>query len=179
MSLPVIPVSIKSIAADLLTKHPELHRHMAKAIDLLSGDRIRFSHHTTEGQPVYLVRASDGASVYVVEAGECTCPARKLCYHRVARGLLVIRSANLTRVAFDEAISAEEEPPTPPSEHPSPAPSEGETSKFDQQPNIPSASKCVQSAGRLAKGLSIRESMDGLGRRLREVRILLTTAKAH
>jgi hypothetical protein len=176
MSLSVIPVSIKSIAADLLTKHPELTKHIAKAIDLINGDRLRFSHHTTEGHPVYLVRASDGASVYVVEAGACTCPARKLCYHRVARGLLTIRSANVTLVDFGEAIAAEEEPPTPPSPQATNTNAPYHGPAYSPETTV----KRVQSSGKIYGSLTIRASMDALERRVVEALTMRpASAKLH
>jgi len=159
-----IPTTVKAIAADLLTKHPELTKHIAKAIDLIDSDRLRFSHHNSEGHPVYLVRASDGASVYVVEAGACTCPARKLCYHRVARGLLTIRSANVTLVDFGEAI-ATEEPPTPPA----PQITSPNVTYHGPAYTPDGNARRVQSTGKIHGSLTIRASMDAMGKRLVEV----------
>jgi len=81
-----LPISIKGIAESLLVTRPELAKHIAKAIDLLQGDRLEFERHDAQGQPVYRCASSKGDTAYCVEAGACTCPARGLCYHRVARG---------------------------------------------------------------------------------------------
>lgn len=185
-----IPTTVKNIAADLLTKHPELTRHMAKAIDLTMSERLRFSHHNASGAPVYLVTSSDGASVYVVEAGACTCPARKLCYHRVARGLLVIRSANQTLVDFSEAIAAEEPPRPPDCIYQGCDLSAVEGSPYcqgckDREEAIERGEKKRRELGltpaefynKPAQKLTIRGSMDALGERLRSARLLLTAAK--
>lgn len=180
--LPKIPTTVKLIAAELLKLYPELEPRMGKAIDLINSGALRFAFHTADNQAVYSVRSSDQKTSYVVESRRCSCPAqinpRLVCYHRIARGILVIQSANETRVAFDEAIAAEEEPPTPSSDHPRSAQPEGNPPKNIHQQNTPeSNAKRVQSAGRMQKGLTIRESMDALGRRLRETRLLLTATK--
>jgi len=163
--IPTLPTTIKGIATALLAQYPTLTKAMPRAVDLLHGARIRFSHHDTQGQPVYLVTASDGVSVYVVEACACTCPARKICYHRVARAILVTRSANLTAVAFDEAVASDEQDPSAPQESAPPAEYVGPA----YTPPSGDGVKRVQSSGRMIKGLTIRASMDALGRRLVEV----------
>ncbi len=162
-----LPTTIKGIAESLLAAHPELSKRIAKAIDLLHRpDRIFFVAHI-DGSPVYRMVSSDGSTSYTVEAGACTCPARGLCYHRVARGIMTIRSANLTRVAFDEAIAAEDSEPPPPQTEESAPPAEYVGPAYT--PPTGESSKRVQSSGRMNKGLTIRASMDALGKRLVEV----------
>jgi len=169
--LPKIPTTVKLIAADLLKLYPDLAPRMGKAIDLIHSGRMRFAFHTTDNQAVYSVKSSDRKTDYVVEARRCTCPSRVVCYHRIARGILVIQNANETRVAFDEAIAAESDltPPSSPAEESSPS--------LEVIPAEPPQAKRVQSAGMMRRGLTIRESFDELGRRLREVRLTLTAAK--
>jgi hypothetical protein len=46
-------------------------------------------HVWLEQGRVYCASSRDAKTVYVVSAGRCSCPARALCYHRVARRLLL------------------------------------------------------------------------------------------
>ena len=164
MILPKLPTTIKAISADLLTKHPELADRLSRAIDLIHSSRLRFAYHTEEGSPVYYAVSSDGATTYAVMAGSCTCPARKLCYHRVARGILTIRSANQAEVAFGDALALEE--PTPPQAPPTTQAQEVEVCA--EHPVFVPA-KRVQSVGRISAGLTIRHSMNRLGQHLTEI----------
>jgi uncharacterized lipoprotein YbaY len=106
--LPSLPVTINAIAEDLHSKHPKLEDRLVKAVDLISRERIRWIAQSINGEPVYECRSSNGEKTYTIARGSCTCAARKLCYHRIARGLLVIQSANLTEIAFGDALAQEE-----------------------------------------------------------------------
>lgn len=162
-----LPVTIKGIATALLQQYPSIPKEaMGKAISLLcaEGDNIIFVAHFN-GNPIYQMRSSDGTRMYTVEAGHCSCASRRLCYHRIARAILVTRSANLTAVAFDEAVASDEQEPSvtqesaPPAEYVGPA----------YTPPSSEGAKRVQSSGRMRRGLTIRESMNALGEHLIEV----------
>jgi hypothetical protein len=173
MSLPKIPTSVKSISADLLARFPEYADRIGRAAQLVEAHRFSFAYHDHTGAPVYVMTSSDGVSRYTTEAGACSCPSRTLCYHRIARRIIVLRNHNLCEVEFGCALALEEESPTPPS----PQTTSPNVTYHGPAYTPDSGVKRVQSAGRLAPGLSIRESMDALGRRLREVRVTLIAAK--
>jgi hypothetical protein len=179
MSLPQLPISIKGVADAMLVQFPQIKARMGDAIDLLGSDRIWFAHHTTEGEPVYYVRSKAGDMIYVVAAGSCTCPARGLCYHRVARAIRIQIAANRTAVDFREALALEDsealaledsEPPTP-TETETHAPASEDLNQCGEHPVfVPPTPlpKRIQSAGSIARGLTIRHSMDKLGKLISE-----------
>lgn len=166
-----LPTTIKGVSTELLAKHPQLRDRIAKAVELILREGIAFHAHTQSGEPVYTARStSDPKRLYTVMAGSCTCPARTLCYHRVARGILVIRNANQTEVDFGDALSREE---------------------IGGEGTTPTAPKCVRCGNPVSEygtrhcsvtcldmgvkpTLTIRESMDALGERLKRCRTLLT-----
>jgi len=166
----LLPTTIKGIATALLAEHPQLRERIVKAVELLLAGGLVYYAHTEEGEAVYTALSQSSGNVYTVMSGQCTCPSRKLCYHRVARGILVARSANRTAVAFDEALSLEDQEPTDTGAGTTPTTTAAEAAPpAAYHGPAYTGDKRVQSSGRMSKGLTIRASMDALGRRLVEV----------
>jgi hypothetical protein len=180
-----LPTTIKGVATELLSKHPQLADRIRKAVDLVLRGGLSYHAHTEQGEPIYTARSSsEPGRVYTVMAGSCTCPARTLCYHRVARGIVVIRAANVTAVDFGEALSREGQETGGEGTTPSAAPSVAEqrsvfVEALERAPETPS--KRVILAGVLRRGhLTIRASMAALGEHLRGAEFARPkTAKVH
>lgn len=161
-----LPITIKAIASELRHRHPELSAAIGEAIDLLTesnGDRWRFMYHDYNGAPVYQMTGRNRNSRYVVAAGLCTCPAfnfrHALCYHRIARRILTLRSENLTAVEWGEAIALED--------------TTGEGAPVAE---VKEHFVEVMETG-VPRVLTVRESMDELGRHLENTRIKLLAIK--
>jgi hypothetical protein len=173
-----IPVTVNGVAADLCTKYPKTEDRLVKAVDLINRGRIKWVALDDQGAPIYECLSSDGSMVYTIHAGACTCIARKLCYHRIARGILTILAANKTAVAFREALALEdEEPPTPTETH---APASEDLNQCGEHPVFvaPVADELRQcgehrafvppAPAKLARSLTNRYSMAGLGKLIAE-----------
>ena len=78
---------IKTLAQTFAGRYPHLRRALRKAADLISRSRIWCDSDCPLLETAYLALSSDGKTLYQVIAGHCTCPARGVCYHRVARRL--------------------------------------------------------------------------------------------
>jgi hypothetical protein len=177
--IPQIPVTVNGVAADLLSQYPQTAARLEKAKVMLAHGKIWFFDHDASGEPIYHCRSTDGSTVYEVGSRVCSCRAhqvKKVCYHRLARGILVILANNKTLVAFQEALPLEEqELPSPsgevtPTATPSQTTPEPSINHCAEYPVfVPSQSKRVQSAGFMTKGLTIRASMNALGERIKEV----------
>lgn len=103
-----LSITLPGVAQELSERYPQIKAEtIRKALALAESGGLTYLHG--DESPVFGARSSDGGKVYVVAAGSCTCVARGLCYHRVARGLWLALAHNRTEVAFGDAIAKEEE----------------------------------------------------------------------
>lgn len=107
------PLSIQALAEALSIRYPELKRSIAKALDLIERSRI-WQDTDCSIVDAYLAISSDNQQTYTVLANACSCAARGICYHRVARRLIE-KHDQLCAFAAQTARKEEAPAPKPPS----------------------------------------------------------------
>jgi len=103
-----LSITFKGVAQEIASKYPALSAKIEKALELAEGPRLWWAGETSEKEPIFEALSSDGSKVYRVSPGACTCPARGLCYHRIARGIVVTLAHNKTEIVFGGAEAKNE-----------------------------------------------------------------------
>jgi hypothetical protein len=104
-----LSITFKGVAQEIAERYPHLSAEkISKALELAEGPRLWWAGETSEKEPIFEALSSDGVKVYRVSPGACTCPARGLCYHRIARGIVVTLAHNKTEIVFGEAVAKDE-----------------------------------------------------------------------
>lgn len=108
MHVPKLSITFAGVAQEISERYPHLTPKIEKALALAEGPRFWWAAETPEKEPIFEALSSDGAKVYRVSPGACTCPARGICYHRIARGIVLTLAHNKTEVVFGDAEAKDE-----------------------------------------------------------------------
>jgi len=89
-------LTLDKIAAHFAAKHPEFKDRIVKAVSLIKARKIWLDTECTI-EDAFLCVASNGVDGYQTVGGLCSCAARKVCYHRIARRLILRLEASESR----------------------------------------------------------------------------------